>query len=234
MIKLKDILLEASGRLELLSTDVKSARKFSEEHFRKNGYTLDEVFPNFDKNYKFAQSVARYGKTLRKDMPVISNKDVKQFQHRLKNGYIDIHTPFSDKTNPKNPFPQGLSGQEAEQWLKNGLAMYDHDKNDDIVKVNKTKIEVKKLIPIQKQIYLDSSIYQVAIHGVSTNKQFINNSIFITSSDNRIIDGHHRFLISLLYDLNMKVNVLQIDLPINKLLPMSLSYSDAIGNQRNI
>ena len=38
---------------------------------------------------------------------------------------------------------------------------------------------------------------------------------------------------ALLLDSNMKVYVLEIDLPISKLLPLSIAYGDAIGNKRN-
>ena len=58
-------------------------------------------------------------------------------------------------------------------------------------------------------------------------------NIYIVSSDNRIIDGHHRFLTSVLIDPRLKVNVLKIDMPIKKLLELTLAYTDAIGNVRN-
>ena len=51
--------------------------------------------------------------------------------------------------------------------------------------------------------------------------------------DNRIIDGHHRFLTTVLINPKIKVNCLKIDLPIRELLPLTLAYTDAIGNVRN-
>jgi len=60
------------------------------------------------------------------------------------------------------------------------------------------------------------------------------NNVFIMSKDLYIIDGHHRFLSGVLLDPNMQINALIIDLPIAKLLPLTLSYSDAVGNKRNV
>jgi hypothetical protein len=60
-----------------------------------------------------------------------------------------------------------------------------------------------------------------------------NKTFFITSADNFIIDGHHRWLSGIVLDPNLKVNTLSIDLPIKDLLPMATAYGDAIGNKRN-
>ena len=43
----------------------------------------------------------------------------------------------------------------------------------------------------------------------------------------------HRFLSAVLVDPRINVTCLEIDLLINELLPMTLAYSDAIGNVRN-
>ena len=50
-----------------------------------NGFELDKELPNFDKNYTLAQRSAKLGFTRRKDMPVISNNDVRLLQKRLLN-----------------------------------------------------------------------------------------------------------------------------------------------------
>ena len=55
----------------------------------------------------------------------------------------------------------------------------------------------------------------------------------MVSKDDRIIDGHHRFLSAVLVDPAIQVTALEIDLPIKDLLPLTLAYTDAIGNVRN-
>lgn len=232
------ILLEAgvaAVKLELVSTDVKAARKYAAKAFADEGKDLDEEIPNFDANYKIAQKQAKLGSTQRKDMPVITNNDVKQLQKRLTSGEIDVSAPFSKDTNPADPFPEGLKGKDADKFLKAGLKVNDGDAKDDIVKVTKGIEAVGDLKPIQKQIYVDKSIGMTAPYGVDGTQKFLQSkdNFYITSADNYIIDGHHRYLQGVLIDPKMKVSVIKIDLPLSKLLPMTLAYADSIGNERN-
>lgn len=221
---------QAAGKLELVKTKLDKARAFAEKAL--SGKSLDEVVPEFDRNYKVAQQKAGMGKTQRKDMPVIDTSDVKLLQKTLTTGKIDINDPKAPSTNPKDRFPEGLSGSDAELFLKRGLN--DQNKKDDVVKTSMKRIAVKDLKPIQKQIFFDKSFNSIATFGVDGTVSFLKSkSIFICSSDNFIIDGHHRFLAGILVDPNLKVQCLVIDLPINKLLPMSLAFGDAIGNKRN-
>lgn len=218
---------EASGNLELASLDLKTAKKYIADR----NLEVD----NFDKNFVFAKKMANMGRTQRKDMPVIDDKDVTALQNRLANGYIDINKPESSviKKDIGKQFPEGLSGEIASKWLEAGLKKYDGSDSDDVVTVKKVSVPVYKLKPIQKQIYFDKSIDSTAKFGVDATKSFLKKTFFITSSDNFIIDGHHRWLSGILVDPKLSVTCLQIDLPINKLLPMATAYGDAIGNTRN-
>lgn len=219
---------EKAGKMELHTTPVEDAKKYAEE----KGIDLEKDIPNFEENYTKAQKMANLGKTKRKDMPVINDTQVKQFQERLKKGYIDINEPFSKTYDKENPFPTGLSGLEADDFLDRGLK--DKAKKDDVVSVTIKQLPVGKLKPIQKQIYADKSLDASSKFGVDTTKKFLSSkTFFIASDDNFIIDGHHRYLSGMLIDPDMKVNVLSIDLPIKDLLPLSTAYGDAIGNKRN-
>jgi hypothetical protein len=168
-------------------------------------------------------------------MPVITDRDVKALQYRLKKGIIDVRPPFGKHgSNGTDPFPEGLSGKEAKEWLKEGLPLYDNGSpTDDVVKIEKKKVRVGDLKPIQQQIYFDKSIDGIAKFGAKSSKEFFQSTFFIVSSDLRIIDGHHRWLASNLIDPDMMVTVMLIDLPIKTLLPMTKAYGDAIGNERN-
>lgn len=227
---LQEVLLEGggeeSGKMELVNITLEQAR----EYVKQKG-VLDQI-PNFDKHFKFAQDKAGTGRTQRKDMPVINDDDVREFQQRLKDGNLDIRKPFSPTTDTANPFPEGLSGYEAQDFLERGLK--DGSKTDDIISISITHKKVGVLKPIQKQIYFDKSIDACAKFGIEGTKKFLTTkTFFITSSDDYIIDGHHRFLSGILINPNMQVNCLSIDLPIQKLLPLSTAYGDAIGNERN-
>jgi len=227
-------LLEAGGQSagthEIDKTPLESAIKY----FDNLKFDVVREIPDFKKNYKLAQSKTGKGQTKRKDMPVISPKDVNDFKQRLEKGSIDITHPFFDKTNPRNPFPEGLSGKRAKEFVKNGL--FDGDGKDDKVKVVEKKSRVGDLNPIQKQIYLSKSLGRaVREGGLEKSRKFLTSkkNISIISKDNFIIDGHHRFLTALLIDPDMKVETIVIDLSINTLLKLSLAYGDAIGNKRN-
>jgi hypothetical protein len=237
----KEFLLEAGqapGKLELVKTNVDMARKYALQAFEKAGKDLDEELPDFQHNYQSVQQLAMLGKTKRKDMPVIDAKDIKDFQKRLSSGMIDINKPFSDITQKNSdPFPEGLAGGKAKEWLEAGIKLiklHDGDKKDDIIKVTKAKLKMGELLPIQQQIYFDKSLQTIIDFGVKGSKSFLTGkSFFIVSSDYYIIDGHHRWLAGNLIDLSMKTQVLIIDLPMVQLLPLSLAYGDARGNKRN-
>lgn len=231
------LILEAgaeAGKLELVKTKLQVAKDHATLTFGNYDRELVTELPNFDKNYEFAKSKASIGKTQRKDMPVIDDVDVKLFQQRLLDGNIDISQPFKNDKVAKNPFPEGLTKAMADEWLTNGLKIYDGHETDDVVKVQIKSISVGDLKPIQKQIYFDKSIESIARWGIKGAEAFMSTTTFICSTDNFIIDGHHRFLSCILINPKMKVNCLVIDLPISKLLPLSLSYGDAIGNKRNL
>ena len=222
-----------AGMMEITKTKVNLARQYGEKIMKDNGRELDKEIPFFDKNYIFAQKQAKQGFAKRKDMPVIDNKDIKLLQGRLKKGMIDIAAPFADNEVPNDPFPQGLDTNLGKKWLEGGLR--DGVKDDDIVNVRITKLPVGKLLPIQRQIYFDKSIRNVAQFGAEGTKGFSasKSNFYVISKDNRIIDGHHRYLSAVLVDPKINVTCLEIDLPINELLPMTLAYTDAIGNMRN-
>jgi hypothetical protein len=224
----------AAGELEISKTSVTDARAHAERVMKSFGRNLDEEVPNFDKNYRVARDVANTGKTKRKDMPVIGSDDVREFQRRLKGGYIDVSEPFRP-SHQSNPFPEGLKGREAKEWLESGLPKYDGDLDDDKVSVQLNAVKITKLSPIQKQIYFDESMRTIGKNGAEKTKSFLSRkSILICSSDLYIIDGHHRFLSGMLVDPSVKTQVLMIDLPIATLLPMATAYGDAIGNKRNL
>jgi len=224
---------QAPGKMELLNISLDDALKYN----AGKGFDTKKELPNFEKSFDIAQQLVKKGKTQRKDMPVIENEDIKKMQARLEKGYIDINKPFAKDTNPGKPFPEGLSGLKAKKFMENGIK--DGNKNDDKIPVKIKQVALSDLKPIQKQIYYDKALGSTIdknnkfYGGVDKSKDFVQNSFFVISKDNFIIDGHHRYLSGLIIDPKMKVNALSIDLPIKELLPLSLAFGDAIGNKRN-
>lgn len=222
---------EASGKLELVKITFEEAKEFMEKEYKKYDRDFSEI-TNFKKNFDYTQKLAGKGKTKRKDMPVIDNDDVDNFKRRLEKGTLDIKAPWAESTLKGKPFPEGLSGYAAQDFLERGLN--DGSKNDDVVNVRIEQKKIKDLKPIQKQIYFDKALGLTAKGGKKATIDFLTKkSFFVTSKDNFIIDGHHRWLSGNILDPEMVVNCLDIDLDLKKLLPLSLSYGDAIGNKRN-
>ena len=73
-----------AGKLELIKINLDKAKAFAEDIFKKNNRDLEEELPDFDDNFIKAQRIAGGGFAQRKDMPVISNNDVKNLQRTLK------------------------------------------------------------------------------------------------------------------------------------------------------
>ena len=122
------------------------------------------------------------------------------------------------------------------EHLENGSMNTILDLNFDVGKVNikMKKVKAKSLIPIQRQLYFDKSMSGIAENGISKTREFLKNkTYFITSSDSNIIDGHHRWLQALLIDPNMVVQIMQIDMSIDKLLVVSKKFGSYIGNAKN-
>lgn len=216
---------QEAGSYEVDKVSLKDAKALADKLF---GEPVENVIPNFEKNFKDAQKLTRLGKTKRADMPVIEDFQVKDLQRKLKRGALDVKKPFA-KTG--NPFPEGLSGEDAQEFLLRGF----HDKNlrDDPIKVTNFKESAKNLKPIQRQIYLDKCLTSTAQFGIDGTRAFLEKSLMIKSADNFIIDGHHRWMSALIIDPNLKMVGISIDLPIKDLLPLTRSYGDAIGNKRN-
>jgi hypothetical protein len=221
------------GSLEITKTPLEKARKFAIKEFAKFGKILDEELPDHDVNYEHVKYRAMLGHTKRKDMPVILPSDMRALQQALKSGSLDVQKPHSAETDPSDPFPEGLKGAEAEAFFTNGLRIHDGSKPDDKVNVKKGSVEVNRLAPIQEQIYYDKSIDKLAKFGIKPSIKFNKSTIFLVSADMRILDGHHRYLSAMIMDPHMKVNVLMVEMPIDKLLPLVTAFGDARGNKRN-
>ncbi len=215
---------EAAGTMELRKTPIEKVLQYIEH----SGLKIDNV----QEHLEIAYDLFNLGKTKRKDMPVIDDKDVRDFQSKLKNGQIDLTDPFSDRTDPSDPFPQGLDDKAATNFMSNGLR--DKARPDDVIATNIVMVKCKDIIPIQEQVYISKSLGSIAKSGVKGSINFLKTTILVISNDNRLIDGHHRLLSALIIDPEMELKCLKINLDIKQLLPLAVAYSDARGNERNL
>ena len=97
---------------------------------------------------------------------------------------------------------------------------------DDIVVTKDAGIPAKSLKPSQDAVYLGKAL-GLAIAGVKGGKLEA-----IISSDNRILDGHHRWAATMFNDPNAKVIGAKAELSIGDLVPVLRQAGDALGNER--
>lgn len=186
--------------MELDNISFEEALRYAEKTFADKGKDLHALMPDFEKNFRMAQSKATYGHKTRKEMPVVMQSDIKSLQKVLQSGEIQIGKPFDLLKKP--------------------------------IHFSLEKIEASRLVPTQKQIYFDKVIKAQANETRQQTLAFITSAIFVVSSDNKIIDGHHRFLSAILIDPTIKVKVLKVDLPMSELLPLVLKFSDQRNKRR--
>ena len=104
---------------------------------------------------------------------------------------------------------------------------------EDGYKFTNSTASVKDLVPIQRQFYFDHSVEMMSNKGLKGARSYIDSSFLFVSEDNRILDGHHRYLAAMLIDPAYKFKVFKIGIPLDKLLPYLVEFGDNIGNERN-
>lgn len=222
-----------AGTHEVHVTPVEEA----EMYLKANAPRLLDIMPKFKKNYNRLRDVINkysLGKQ-RRDMPRITQKDIKDLKKRLEKGKLDINEPYAMglayALSPEQL--KQLESEEGVTWLNLGRA--DGNKKDDKVKVNITRVKAGSLKPIQTQIYFSNVAFNLDKFGPPTGKSNkILDQIMVVSADGYIIDGHHRWATLMVSDPSLKIKALVVSLNIEELLKITLDYSDAVGNQRNL
>lgn len=90
-----------------------------------------------------------------------------------------------------------------------------------------------RLMPLQRQIYLDKSIDALAASGVQETIKFLQEVHLVVDQDYSVIDGHHRWLSAVLLG-PVRVRVLVVEHPHSRLLPALRVLSDLEGHERNM
>jgi hypothetical protein len=230
----EEFITEAGGdnswKVEVHKTDLKKAREVVQEQLAKKHLDLDATIPEFDKHYTMLRkAVDNSWGVARKDMPVINDNQIAQFQKLLKDGALDILKPFAKGRALTDKDVQALDNPS--EFVH--LGFKDGKDGDDKISAKITTRAVKDLKPIQQQIFLDKTADMIASFGPAKQGSPVTKLTLIISSDNFIIDGHHRFSCAMLSDPNLKMSVLEVPMNIDKLLEVTRAYGDAIGNKRN-
>lgn len=232
-MRLKHYIMESEDgfKLNCANLPLSKARKYTEDEFNKANKDVDELLPNFDKNYMMLQNKCKHALDIpRIQMPVIEPTDMKKFHEDLVKGRIDIFKPLAggkEKFAPKNWKP--MTKKQGESWVKLGLK--DGDLKDDIVDAKWTSIPGKDLKPIQSQIWLEKLIKNIIKFGVPKAGSPVLSTTIIVSVEGYILDGHHRFGQVMLANPKLKMDSLMIPLDIDLLLKLTRTYGAALQNK---
>jgi hypothetical protein len=228
---IRTIITEEGGfKLNVASVNLAKARDYAESEFNNVDKSLDEIIPEFDKNYMNLQKTCKSALDIpRIEMPVIEPTDMKKFTRMLGMGMVDIFRPYA-KEKFIDRFPKNLDKNQGKEWIKLGRA--DGNPKDDILKGKRTKIPAKNLKPTQSQIWLEKLVGNIIEYGVPQSGSPITKAPVISSQEGYILDGHHRYGQAMIANPTLKLSALWIPLDINTLLAMGRSYGNAIGNRQ--
>ena len=189
---------------------------------------LAEDMPDFLKGLAALRAAAKHARPIkRSEMPVLAQDDIDAFDKALRNGRIDLFKPFAlgQLSTPTN-----LSPVQGAAWVNLGLK--DGDLKDDVVKGQWGYTKANKLKPTQMEVWLDKLIARVAEKGAAQMAAFGKKATLIVSSDNYIIDGHHRWGGAMLVDPDMPLRTLTLPIPLSLLLRIGRSFGAARGNRQ--
>jgi len=225
-MRFTNYLIEGSKELNVANVPLTKAREYAEGVFGSKE-KLDEVIPDFDKNYMKLQKL--YQKESldikRIKMPVIEPEDMKKFDERLKKGEIDIFKPYAKGRASYDK----ISKKEGEKWVK--LGQKDGDPDDDKIPAKWTSIEGSKLKPLQGQVWLEKLVNNIKNFGAPKAGSPVLKTTIIVSKEGYILDGHHRHGQVMLTDPSLKMQALHIPIDVKTLLKMGKRYGEAIGNK---
>ena len=133
-------------------------------------------------------------------------------------------TEIDPKEFPNWKGPQ--SGAGAQRFLNKGPKDSSGLEDNDAVKVAPASIPASQLFPSQSQIWLGKAL--VMASGMKPGGPLG----AIISKDGHILDGHHRWAMTMLSDPTVKIDGVQADLNIGDLVPVLRNVGDAMGFPR--
>lgn len=237
MIKFSAFVLEAGGEVagtnEVANTSLEDARNIINSDLSTIGKSIDDI-KDFSDNFKKLQKSVQHGIAQRRDMPVVSSKQVKVLRDELIDGNIDILKPYNLKY-----IDYTLNHDDLDKASKSVKDLYrvsgkfDGDEDDDKIKAEFIMVKAHKILPIQKQIYLSKFSSNIIKYGLINKDSKMLEKPLIISKDNELIDGHHRWMSIMICNPDLEVKVLKIHLKAEKLLNIVKNFGISMGNKQN-
>jgi len=142
---------------------------------------------------------------------------------RISREHFPLNEDLPTQVIQKSEFPNPLPSAAAEKFMVKGLR--DGSASDDkIVTDMGASFPAGSLKPSQTAVYLGKSL-GMAINGVKGG-----NLGSIVSSDNYILDGHHRWAATMFNDPSATVEGIRVSLKIGDLVPVLRAAGDAMNS----
>jgi hypothetical protein len=144
------------------------------------------------------------------------------------NKYVKlVESLITEKAVDTDEFPFVKGKQLSSKFLTKGQR--DGSANDDKVSAKQVTLKAEELQPSQSAIFTGKSV-GMAVTGMNGGDLKA-----IISKDNAILDGHHRWLATMLNGANGKSNPVsgvKVDINIGDLIPVLRSVGNALGNEQ--
>jgi hypothetical protein len=224
---------EGAGTNEVANTSLEDARNIINSNLSVIGKSIKDI-KDFSDNFKKLQKSVHHGIAQRRDMPVVSSKQVKYLRDELIAGNIDILKPYNLKyiDYTLNHADLNNAGKSVKD-LYRVSGKFDGDEDDDKIKAEFIMVKAQKIIPIQKQIYLSKFSSNIIKYGLINKDSKMLEKPLIISKDYELIDGHHRWMSIMICNPNLEVKVLRIHLEAEKLLNVVKNFGISMGNKQN-
>jgi len=92
------------------------------------------------------------------------------------------------------------------------------------IKVEIVKEKVKDLNPLQDDLYIEKIVKNIVKYGIPTKENFITKRTLIVARDNIILDGHHRWMTAMIFNPELQLEILKVDLEYDKLYSLLMEY----------
>lgn len=138
----------------------------------------------------------------------------------------DIEDFLTEKTVDPKEFPWDKKGGKVPSTFLDKGKKDGKDKDDIVDTKQGFEIPAKQLNPSQSEIFTGKGL-SMAIGGVNGG-----NLNAIISKDKYILDGHHRWLATMLNGGDTDVGGTYVDLPIKDLIPVLRSVGNALNNDQ--
>jgi len=141
----------------------------------------------------------------------------------------DLESPAGDGLETNEPEKIPDLGKATKAYLDSSDDTGPWPKGDQVDVSVETGIDPMDLKPTQADIYMSNALKKVKSAEEGTWKPWA--SSVLASNDGHILDGHHRWAATIVYNdkngTNEKMSINKVDMPIKDLLKVANAYTDA-------